>query len=69
MSCFEVLDVLFLGLKASPVAGPPLCRPRDKQTALLIKKNYKFCKAVNFFQLLVVKTQQIMFSNTDGITY
>ena len=30
ISCFEVLDVLFWGLKASPVAVRPLWRPRDK---------------------------------------
>jgi hypothetical protein len=30
ISCFEVLDVLIIGLKASPPKTCPLWRPRDK---------------------------------------
>jgi hypothetical protein len=31
ISCFELLDVLFLGLKASPVAWASFIEPMDKE--------------------------------------
>jgi hypothetical protein len=46
-----VLDVLFRGPKASPVAW----RPSEKLNAIFDPKNIDYFSAVTFFQFLVIK--------------
>jgi hypothetical protein len=56
-SCFEVLDVLFWGLKASPVAWASFMEAHggiSKWQFLIKKIKIKF-PAVNFFQFWVIK--------------
>ncbi len=52
-----MLDVLFWGLKASPVACASYMETWGKQNCnFYIKKNIWFFPAVNFFKFLVIKT-------------
>ncbi len=53
-SSFEVLDILFWGMKTSPVAGRPLWRHRDCKLQILIQKIKKFSDVI-FFQFLVIR--------------
>ncbi len=46
-----MLDVLFRGPKASPVAW----RPSEKLNAIFDPKNIDYFSAVTFFQFLVIK--------------
>ncbi len=42
MSCFEVLLVLFRGLKSSPVVWTSFIGPRDKYIAIFARKYLNF---------------------------
>ncbi len=49
ISCFEVLDVLFWGLKASPVAWTSFWRPRISNLQFLNKKMANICVSCKSF--------------------
>ncbi len=52
-----MLDILFRGLKTSPVACAnvrPLWRPKDKKIAIFDPKNLKKFYSCKFFQFLAI---------------